>query len=69
MGYILIIVSLFFNGFFFVFEQKLLTKYHLDPLEVVGYEGLFGLCGYLVLLPIISYVQCTFGVEACVFSN
>lgn len=37
VGYILIIASLFFNGFFFVFEQKLLTKYHLDPLEVVGY--------------------------------
>jgi hypothetical protein len=59
---------LFFNGFFFVFEQKLLTKYHLDPLEVVGYEGLFGLCGYLVLLPIISFISCSFGVDACVFS-
>lgn len=68
-GYILIIVSLLFNGFFFVFEQKLLSKYHLDPLEVVGYEGLFGLCGYLVLLPIISFIPCAFGVDACVFTN
>ena len=31
IGYIALIVSLFFNGFFFVFEQKLLNKYHLDP--------------------------------------
>lgn len=31
-GYVLILISLVFNGFFFVFEQKLLNKYHLDPL-------------------------------------
>jgi hypothetical protein len=40
----------------------------LDPLEVVGYEGLFGLCGYIVLLPIITFIPCAFGVDACVFS-
>jgi drug/metabolite transporter (DMT)-like permease len=43
VGYLLIILSLFTNGFLFVFEQKLLSKYHLEPLEVVGYEGMFGL--------------------------
>ena len=69
MGYILIIASLFFNGFFFVFEQKLLTKYHLEPLQVVGYEGLFGLCFYILVLPIISFIPCTFGESACVFSH
>ena len=31
IGYILIIVSLFTNGFIFVFEQYLLKKYYLDP--------------------------------------
>ena len=67
MGYLLIIASLFFNGFFFVFEQKLLSKYHLEPLQVVGYEGLFGLCAYFVILPIISYIPCSFGESACVF--
>ena len=36
IGYIAMVVSLFFHGFFFVFEQKLLSKYHLDPLQVVG---------------------------------
>lgn len=68
MGYILIIASLFFNGFFFVFEQKLLSKYHLNPLEVVGYEGAFGLSMYIILLPIISFIPCAFGVDACVFN-
>lgn len=68
-GYILILASLVFNGFFFVFEQKLLNKYHLDPLEVVGYEGLFGLCGYFLLLPILSYTPCGLGVDVCVFNE
>lgn len=69
MGYILVGISLFFNGFFFVFEQKLLSKYHLDPLEVVGYEGLFGLVIYLALLPILTFIPYTFGVDACVFTD
>jgi hypothetical protein len=38
-------------------------------MQVVGYEGIFGLCFYAVILPIISFVPCTFGVEACVFSD
>lgn len=57
-----------FQRIFLVFEQKLFMKYHLDPLEVVGYEGLFGLCGFVILLPILNFVPCSFEVEACVFS-
>jgi len=60
-GYILIICSLLFNGFFFVFEQKLLNKYHLEPLQIVGYEGLFGLTMYAFLLPILTFIPCSFG--------
>jgi hypothetical protein len=66
---LLIILSLFTNGFLFVFEQKLLSKYHLEPLQVVGYEGMFGLVIELVLLPILTFIPCSFGVEACVFSE
>ena len=51
-----------------MFEQKLLSKYHLEPLQVVGYEGMFGLAIELVLLPILTFIPCGFGVEACVFS-
>lgn len=69
MGYALIAFSLFFNGFFFVFEQKLLSKYHLDPLEVVGYEGGFGFAIYFVLLFILPFIPCAFGKDACVSSE
>lgn len=65
----LIILSLFTNGFLFVFEQKLLSKYHLEPLQVVGYEGMYGLIIEIILLPILTFVPCTFGVEACVFNT
>jgi len=61
MGYILVIASLLFNGFYFVFEQKLLSKYHLEPLEVVGWEGVFGLSIYAVMLPIFTFLPCPFG--------
>jgi len=37
VGYILLIASLFTNGFQFVFEEKILNKYHVEPLEMVGY--------------------------------
>lgn len=63
------IISLFFNGFFFVYEQKLLSKYHLEPLEVVGYEGIFGLCMYSVVIAIISFVPCNLGASACVIGE
>lgn len=51
-----------------MFEQKLLHKYHLEPLQVVGYEGMFGLAIELVVLPIITFIPCGFGVEACVLN-
>lgn len=46
-----------------------MEKYHLQPLEVVGFEGLFGFLIYLVLIPALCYTPCYFGQDACVFSN
>ena len=69
MGYILLIASLFTNGFQFVFEEKLLLKYHIEPLQMVGYEGIFGLTAQLILLLIMSFVPCSFGVDACVINS
>jgi hypothetical protein len=69
IGYILLISSLFTNGFQFVFEEKLLAKYHIEPLEMVGYEGMFGLAIELVLILITSFIPCGFGVEACVLDK
>ena len=68
MGYILIILSLFTQGLFFTLEQKFLNKYYLEPLEVVGYEGLFGFLTYIFIVLGLCYTPCPFGQDACVFS-
>jgi drug/metabolite transporter (DMT)-like permease len=68
LGIWLILMGLVFNGFFYVFEQKLLRKYHLEPLEMVGYEGLFGLLIYLVLLSFIQFIPCPFSPAGCAFT-
>lgn len=43
----------------FIVEEKLLGSYELDPLKVVGYEGLFGLIMWCILLPIFQHIHCT----------
>ncbi len=42
----------------FIVEEKILGQYTLDPLMVVGYEGLWGLLMWLVLLPIFQNIHC-----------
>lgn len=69
VGYILIVISLITNGLFFVVEEKLFKLYHLEPVQVVGLEGLFGLLFYAITIPIISFIPCSFGLNACVYSD
>ena len=68
IGVLLILASLFSNGFLFVYEQKLYQIYHIDPLYMVGMEGMFGIVIYLIVMPILTFVHCSFGIDACVFS-
>ena len=39
-------------------EEKLLGDYYLDPLKVVGLEGLWGLIIWCILLPIFQQIPC-----------
>ena len=52
LGLILLIVAQLFSGGLYIVEEKLLGDYYLDPLKVVGLEGLWGLITTLVILPI-----------------
>lgn len=36
-------------------EENLLSKYSVDPLTAVGYEGLFGTISIILLLPILTF--------------
>ena len=49
---LLLVISQFFTGTQFVFEEKLLSGYYLDPLLVVGLEGMWGCTYYAIILPI-----------------
>lgn len=52
LGLLLLIISQFFTGTQFVFEEKLLSGYYLDPLYVVGLEGMWGCIYFAIILPI-----------------
>lgn len=58
MGIIMLIVAQFFSGGLFIVEEKLLGDYYLDPLKVVGLEGLWGCIIWAVLLPIFQQIKC-----------
>jgi hypothetical protein len=62
-------MALLFNGYYFTYEQKLLNQYYIHPLEVVGYEGLFGLAISTLVVIIVSFVPCSFGLNACVYND
>lgn len=48
---ILLLATVFSSGLYVV-EEKLLGDYYLDPLKVVGLEGLWGFLMWCILLPI-----------------
>lgn len=51
-GIILILVAQLFAGGLYVTEEYFVGGYYLDPLKVVGTEGMWGLSYYMLLLPI-----------------
>jgi hypothetical protein len=57
IGLILLVCSQLFAGTQFIVEEKLLGDYYLDPLKVVGLEGMWGLCYWAILLPPMQYIM------------
>ena len=58
LGIILLLLGTVFTSGMFIVEEKVLGSYYLDPLKVVGYEGLFGFLMWCVLLPIFQQIEC-----------
>jgi hypothetical protein len=58
LGIILIISGQLFAGGVFVVEEKLLGDMEIHPLQVVGIEGVAGMCYYIILLPIFYVIPC-----------
>ncbi|CDW86516.1 nucleotide-sugar transporter [Stylonychia lemnae] len=58
LGLGLLLLAQLFTGGMFIVEEKLLSDYYLDPLKIVGLEGVWGLLMYAVLLPIFNNIPC-----------
>ena len=52
LGIGILLVATIFSSCLYVVEEKLLGDYYLDPLKVVGLEGLWGLIMWVILLPV-----------------
>ena len=57
LGVLLLLVAQCFTGGQFIVEEKLLGGYYLNPLKVVGLEGLWGCVIYAIILPIFQTVK------------
>ena len=42
----------------FIVEEYFIGDYYLDPMKVVGTEGMWGVCYYLFCLPFMQMISC-----------
>jgi drug/metabolite transporter (DMT)-like permease len=59
LGVIILLAATVFSSGLYVVEEKLLGSYYLDPLKVVGLEGLWGCIMWCILLPIFQQIPCS----------
>jgi drug/metabolite transporter (DMT)-like permease len=58
IGIILLCTSQFFSSTEYVFQEKFIKHYDVHPFQLVGFEGLWGVIMYTVLLVIFQNVSC-----------
>jgi drug/metabolite transporter (DMT)-like permease len=58
IGIVMLLISLLFNGFQFISEEMIMNKYKAHPLKLVGWEGIWGLIVYLVLVIVFQFIKC-----------
>lgn len=69
LGYILMLISLVFVGYHFAYEQRLMMRHSMSPMEMVGWEGLFGLIALSIISVVLSFVPCDLGEALCVYDS
>lgn len=55
IGALLVLFAQVFTASQFVIEEKIMTRYSVEPLKAVGLEGIFGLLTTVVLMPILFF--------------
>jgi drug/metabolite transporter (DMT)-like permease len=60
IGIVFLLISLVFQGFQFVWQEKIIMNYKCHPMQIVAWEGLFGTAFFLIILPILQVIPCNF---------
>ncbi|SNX84057.1 related to nucleotide-sugar transporter [Melanopsichium pennsylvanicum] len=55
LGVLLILFAQLFTASQFVLEEKIMSRYSVEPLLAVGYEGLFGAITTLIAMPLLHF--------------
>ena len=58
LGIALLLIAQCFVGGLFIVEEYFLGDYYLDPLKVVGSEGMWGVLYWCISLPLMQLVKC-----------
>ena len=69
VGYILDFLSIILVSFAATYEQRLYRKHSIDPLEMIGSEGIIAAFIGAVVVIALSYVPCSFGEQGCVIDD
>jgi len=57
-GIIMMLIGLIFRGFQFITEEYIINHYDINPLKMVGYEGVWGASFYTLLLILLQNIRC-----------
>jgi hypothetical protein len=56
------------TGYCLIFEESVLRKYYIEPIQLLGYEALLSFVVYLVIITIMTFIPCSFG-DSCVYTT
>ena len=64
LGVSMMAISIVIQGIQYIVEEKLLGSYYLNPMKVVGWEGIYGIILFCILLSIFQFIPCE--AEICI---
>ena len=68
VGLILVVAGQLFSGINMVAEEKLFRVFYIHPLQMVGWEGFWGMLIYAVILVILQFIPCP-SKDICAFET
>lgn len=58
LGDVFILVSCILAAIQNTFEEYLLKNHDIEPLELIGFEGMFGILNVCIVLPVLYMIPC-----------